>query len=116
MRMGRILLSDNCNAPTAYMPASQPPQLSSTPSSSPRPPASLPGRQLPLVMQLSPVVGVEEAETFALPSTQVHTRPFHYHKRGSSRVLPKTTTLRIKLVYSAHIITFCAYNEPLRIF
>jgi hypothetical protein len=35
-------------------------------------------------------------------------------RRVKSRVLPKTTTLRINLVYSAHIIPFCAYNEPLK--
>ena len=30
------------------------------------------------------------------------------------RVLPKTTILKIKLVYSAHSIPFCAYNELLK--
>ena len=30
------------------------------------------------------------------------------------RVLPKTTILKIKLVYGAHSIPFCAYNELLK--
>ena len=30
------------------------------------------------------------------------------------RVLPKTTILKIKLVYSAHSFPFCAYNELLK--
>ena len=33
---------------------------------------------------------------------------------GDSRVLPKTTILKIKLVYGAHSIPFCAYNELLK--
>ena len=35
-------------------------------------------------------------------------------KWSISRVLPKTTILKIKLVYSAHSIPFCAYNELLK--